>query len=249
MKSTSTLLVPALLALSLAACVKHASSKPPIPVYAESERNDFDFQANDFGFLSPGDRFFIDGFIAADGSDPFDGFLFTSARPIHVEFTLFIDDPFADLDVCVYDPLLGYDVACFESLDNPEFGAIDVFGGGFDFHLVVNSFQGASSYGLEIAVYSLQAATAASPAPGIGSIRVAHGSELAQAALSDAAASESEKPGQRLANYFDHSGEDEAEPEVLERAFVLGLDENGDPVAYGVLDITADGNRMGLRLR
>ncbi|MCZ6598130.1 MAG: hypothetical protein O7B99_10860 [Planctomycetota bacterium] len=133
--------------------------------FAESEPNDSACCPNYFGFLGPGDFLTIDGFITDSGADPFDGFAFTSAVPISVEFRLFIDGPFADLDVCLYDPYLGTFVDCFESPFNPEEGTVHVLGSGLDFHLVVNSFIGDSSYTLEVEAFPLFLAEDDGPQP------------------------------------------------------------------------------------
>ena len=134
--------------------------------YYESEVKNSAHQADYFGILRPGDHFFIDGHITDipfdpfdpwNGYDPFDGFAFTADRPIHVEFRLFIDDPWTDLDVIVYDPQIGVDVGRFATANNPEVGAVDVLAGGLDFHLVVESWVGVSSYSMEILVYALHA--------------------------------------------------------------------------------------------
>lgn len=127
----------------------------------ESEPNDAACCADFLGFLSPGEIVTVQGFIDDSGFDPFDGFAFTANQPITVQFELFIDNPGADLDVCVYDPQLGFTVDCFESPFNPEFGSIDVFTGLTSFHLVVNSFAGASSYTLRVEVFPLFAAATA----------------------------------------------------------------------------------------
>ncbi len=149
-----------LLMLAGGACVHSHSHQVSIPVFLETEPNDDPFLANHFGALQPGERFFIDGWISDNGFDPFDGFAFTAAQPIHVDFQLWIDDPFSDLDVCLYDPQLGLVVDCFATDSNPERGGVDVFAGGLDFHLVIESFLGASTYSLEIQVAASTAANA-----------------------------------------------------------------------------------------
>jgi len=131
------------------------------PIFFEVEPNNDAFTANDFGFLAPGDHFIIEGYITDSGLDPFDGFWFTSTQPIHVDFQLFIDDPFTDLDVCLYDPVADVTIDCYQSANNPEQGGIDVTGPNIDFHLVVESFVGASTYGLEIVVLPLAPALTA----------------------------------------------------------------------------------------
>ena len=128
------------------------------PVFFEQEPNDDPLTANDFGVLRIGDRFFIDGFVRDDLNDPFDGFAFVAGEAIHVDFQLFSGDLAADLDVCLYDPLVDETLACFATDVNPERGGVDVDAGGFEFHLVVESFVGDADYSLEISVLPLFAA-------------------------------------------------------------------------------------------
>jgi hypothetical protein len=175
-----SLTLPAL--LLLVGCGRHrlhgSESAEPLPTYREVEVNDDPLQANHFGVLRPGDRFLIEGFVRDDGLDPFDGFAFTAGGPIHVDFQLFIDDPRDDLDVCLYDPLVDETLACYATADNPERGGVDVSDGGFDFHLVVESFHGSSTYTLEIDVQPLFAARAAGSQGGravLGESRVDEG--------------------------------------------------------------------------
>lgn len=150
----------------IAAC--HSNHEPgPVFVpatYLESEVNDIAPLADYFGVLYPGDFFYIEGDITDipydpfdpwNGHDPFDGFAFTAGQPIHVQFRLFIDHPSADLDVILYDPQIDLDVAYFATGYNPEVGAVDVFSGGLDFHLVVESWVGSSGYTMEIEVFPL----------------------------------------------------------------------------------------------
>jgi hypothetical protein len=152
-----------ILLCSLAACdddCHHCGGGDFTPVFTETERNDDPLTANHFGVLHPGDHFFIDGFVRDDLVDPFDGFAFTAGEPLHVDFQLFIGNAFADLDVCLYDPQLDETLACWATTNDPEQGGVDVFAGGLDFHLVVESFTGDASYSLEIAVLPLLATTA-----------------------------------------------------------------------------------------
>ncbi len=155
------------------------------PVFQEAEPNDAPLTANDFGILQVGDHFLIQGFVRDDMADPFDGFAFTAASALHVDFQLFIDTAAADLDVCLYDPLLDQTLACFATQANPEQGGVDVSAGGFDFHLVVESFVGDGPYTLEIVVQPLFAAAAAnagSAAPHTGLAGVNARAEHATAA-------------------------------------------------------------------
>lgn len=158
----SALLVPVLVPVvaALVACHHHRGGNDGIPVFVETEPNDDPLTANHFGVLHPGDHFFIDGFVRDDLADPFDGFAFTAGSALHVDFQLFIGNPAADLDVCLYDPQIDQTVACFATQDDPEQGGVDVFAGGLDFHLVVESFVGDATYSLEIVVLSLFAASA-----------------------------------------------------------------------------------------
>ena len=151
--------LPALLlasaALPLAACSHDHHDHDDgdsIPTFVERERNDDPLTANHFGVLHPGDQFFIDGFVRDDLADPFDGFAFTAATSLHVDFELFIHNAAADLDVDLYDPQIDEIVASWASTDNPEVGGVDVFAGGLDFHLVIGSFVGDASYSLAITV-------------------------------------------------------------------------------------------------
>jgi hypothetical protein len=145
---------------------------PVVPLFQEAEPNDAPATANHFGLLQVGDHFQIQGFVRDDIADEFDGFAFTAATALHVDFQLFIDTVAADLDVCLYDPQLDQTVACFATQGNPEQGGVDVSAGGLDFHLVVDSFLGDGPYTLDIVVQPLfLAATAneraAAPASGI----------------------------------------------------------------------------------
>jgi hypothetical protein len=58
--------------------------------------------------------------------------------------------PGVDLDWCVWDPGLGAYTVCAESDLDPELGSFLVVPPGNEFHLVVSSFSGSSSYTLEL---------------------------------------------------------------------------------------------------
>jgi hypothetical protein len=126
-----------------------------VAVLFEQEPNDDPLTANHFGVLRVGDRFFIDGAVRDDLVDPFDGFAFTAGEALHVDFQLFSGNPAADLDVCLYDPLLDQTLACYQTASDPEQGGVDVTAGGLDFHLVIESFVGQATYSLEIVVLPL----------------------------------------------------------------------------------------------
>lgn len=148
----------ALASFGLVACHDdhhHDSGGGGIPVFLEAERNDDPLTANHFGVLHPGQQFFIDGNVRDDLADPFDGFAFTAGQALHVDFQLFIDNAAADLDVSLYDPQIDQTVASWTTIDNPEVGGVDVFAGGLDFHLVIESFVGDATYSLALTVQPL----------------------------------------------------------------------------------------------
>ena len=162
----------ALAAGLLSACV-HSKSSKHSHVLHESEPNDLACCPDHFGFLAPGEFVDIQGFISDDGFDPYDGFAFTSFQPMSVEFRLFAHEPFADLDICLYDPVLDLFVDCFESPHDPEVGVAHILTGGTEFHLVVNSFAGTSGYTLEVDAFPLFAdavGPADSPMPATGGV-------------------------------------------------------------------------------
>lgn len=129
-----------------------------VQFFQELESNDTPADANHFGTLHVGDQMVIEGVIG----DPFldiDGFSFTSGSPLHVDFQLFAS---TDLDVCLYDPAIDTTIACFATANRPEQGGVNVFGGGFDFHLTVEACiepgcfpQFGTPYSLELTVQPL----------------------------------------------------------------------------------------------
>lgn len=133
---------------------------PAIPLYLELEPNDSPALANPVGPIAVGDHFRILGHVASFGSDLYDGFALQSQEPCEVELVLHAGS-LADLDVCVYDPLLGIHVFCFATAANPEVGVFSIFAPLTDFHLVVSAFAGASSYELDVRVLPLPFAAAA----------------------------------------------------------------------------------------
>jgi len=151
----TTLLAPVLLFLAGCDCDDCDDDDPGLPLFQEAEPNDAPLTANHFGILQVGDHFLIQGFVRDDVADPFDGFAFTAATALHVDFQLFIDTNTADLDVCLYDPQLDQTVACFATQSNPEQGGVDISAGGLDFHLVVEAFLGDGPYTLELVVQPL----------------------------------------------------------------------------------------------
>jgi hypothetical protein len=242
-------------ALVAAACHSHSHHHKHPPVYLESEINDDELCADYFGMVQPGTHLFVEGHITDipfdpfdpnNGHDPFDGFAFTADRPIHVEFALWADDPYADLDICVWDPQIGAEVACYMTADHPEVGAIDVLAGGLEFHLVVESYSGISSYSLEVSVYTLYADSAA-PA---GRTIVGSPATRLEAAVesSDAPREDSRRStcAGKLAGYARAAREEDA-PRLLESFRVLELDHETGEITRMKLGLFDDGTWMGMR--
>ncbi|MEM7310807.1 MAG: hypothetical protein AAF682_29320 [Planctomycetota bacterium] len=193
----------------LASCVHSSGGSHSHGILHESEPNDLSCCPDYFGTLVPGEFLSIQGFISDDGFDPYDGFAFTAFEPITVEFRLFADHPAADLDVCLYDPQLGIFVDCFESPFDPEVGVAHILLGGTEFHLVVNSFLGSSSYALELDVFPLHFDGVSAEAPAApattGAATVRSGAEAKRRDKADRAAD--------FEAYHDGTAAAEPEPE------------------------------------
>lgn len=141
------------LALALSAC--HVERKDgshvafPYDVW-EQEPNDSHCCPDNMGWVSVGDSFVIGGSIRDDGLDPFDGFLLRNTGPCSIRFALEPLDGVSDLDLCVWDPLVGDFAFCFETSNAVEQGVFNVPNGGDAFHLVVASYIGRSDYRLHV---------------------------------------------------------------------------------------------------
>ena len=154
------------LCVATAACHKssrrhHGGGGASVFSFVEVEPNNLAFDANYLGTLAIGETLIVRGFIEDTPFDPFDGFAVTALEPMDVEFYLTSDDPFTDLDLCYYNPYSGQYEACWETSFNPEAGLL-AMNGGEEFHLVVASYFGASSYTLEIRGIPIGYAPAAS---------------------------------------------------------------------------------------
>jgi len=233
-------------AVLLASSCRERDHHHPIPVYQEWEVNDTELLANYIGTVGPGSRLFVEGDIRDDGFDPFDGFAFIVDRPVHVEFALWADDPYADLDICVWDPQIGAEVACYMTGDHPEVGAIDVLAGGIEFHLVVESYVGISSYSLEVTVYSLVGDSAAPE--GGATIRPSAPTELAQVDgeshdLARATACVGTDP---LAGYRLEPVEEQS-PRLLESLRLIEVNLETGETTMTRLGLLDDGTWMGVR--
>ncbi|MEO0649285.1 MAG: hypothetical protein AAFZ65_01240 [Planctomycetota bacterium] len=132
----------------LAACSSSGSSHGHgifAPTVQEQEPNDAAFAAQGIGALDANDCLLIEGHASAFDTD---GFAFVAAQDIEVRVELNCYDPFADLDLCVWDPFLGEYVLCLLT-PGDEYGSFTV-AAGFEFHLVVDGFFGGSSYDLYV---------------------------------------------------------------------------------------------------
>jgi hypothetical protein len=131
-------------------------------VLYETEINDTAPQADWIGVLYPGDALSIRGHVTDYGPDLFDGFAFVTGAPMQIDVALWADVPGVDLDLCVWDPVYGAYVTCFETAASPEGGSFTVLEAGKEIHLVARSFHGSSAYWLDVvglsAVYGAQAA-------------------------------------------------------------------------------------------
>ncbi len=174
------------LALS-AAC--HGSAEIAVtdshPVYSESEPNDDAFGADDFGFLHPGEHFGIAGNVRDDPFDPQDGFAFVAAGPIVVEFELEAFCDCANLDLWLYDPLLDEFVGVFDSSSGTERGSFTVYSQ--EFHMIVVSAAGDTSYGLDLRASSIHAASGADSTTATAAVE---GLAVARARLAERAPTE-----------------------------------------------------------
>ena len=126
---------------------------PPGPLM-EIEPNDDALDADYIGEIWAGDYLAIQGHITECCPDPFDGFAFYATEPVEVIVTLTELDQDTDLDFALYDPYLDEIIAAWETDAHPETGSFYYDGVG-EFHLVVASYFGDSSYVLELDVLPL----------------------------------------------------------------------------------------------
>jgi hypothetical protein len=131
------------------------------PALYETEINDTAPQADWIGAVYPGDALSIRGHVTQFGPDLLDGFAFVTGAPLRIDLELWADVHGADLDLCVWDPVFGAYVACFETASHPESGQVVILEANKEFHLVVRSFHGDSAYWLDVfgsaAAYGAQA--------------------------------------------------------------------------------------------
>lgn len=132
-------------------------SSPPIQ---EIEPNNNAFQPDSIGAVASDTYLQIVGSIQqgppagnysdAFGGDSFDGFAFYVDEAVEIEFVLYASNPYADLDLWIYDPFYDEYIARFESIASPEYGRVTFPYLGEEFHVVVTSYSGDSDYTLEM---------------------------------------------------------------------------------------------------
>ncbi len=165
--SNSKLSALALIPFLFASC-GHSSQRTVVvsnPTIHEIEPNNTAFQPDAIGPVGLGSYFQIDGSIEEFGSpfsyDEYDGFAFYVEDAVEIEFVLHAHNPFADLDVWIYDPYNNEYIAQFESASSPEYGRVTFPYLGEEFHVVVTSYSGNSSYTLEVIAHPLYGAFSA----------------------------------------------------------------------------------------
>jgi hypothetical protein len=168
---------PCLLAVGLGACGGSVAGEivytgPQFAVVYEVEPNDTAFLAQPIGSLVPGDDVLVQGSIGGVYLDPADGYAATVIGPAAIDFDLGAASPFADFDLCVYDPALGAFTSCFEDFGPFESGTIVVQSAQKPLHLVVVPFAGDGPYSLELRVSAVfPSASAPEPAAATGAVR------------------------------------------------------------------------------
>lgn len=201
----------------------------PDPYYYESEPNDQACCADWLGSLAPYETAAIRGSITSFGPDYFDGFAFVAAQPLDVRVELVSDDPHDDFDICIYDPLIGDYVACFETSAQPEVGLFSVLQTGREFHVVVTPYSGSGSYSLY--VDGLPISFAAPTSTGAGIVR--HGDPTEPRVREHA-----------LADYHPEVAAVDAPARPVELpAEILAIDEHGDVTRFPVRILRATAGR------
>jgi hypothetical protein len=163
---TLVLVARTLIPLSLVACSACSVSNDSVMVlpsqvdFFEHEPNDTAAYANALGLLQVGHELAIHGSIDCLQCDPADGFKFSTAWPVALQFVLSSADGISDLDLCAFDPSIGGYFLCYENAGSMETGTILLGGAAAELHLVVSAFSGGGAYTLWIDVLPLGAAFA-----------------------------------------------------------------------------------------
>lgn len=124
---------------------------PPLEVVPEVEVNDFEWSPQALGGVHGGMQLQVEGAITDQGWDPRDGFRLVAQEDILVEVALDAHVPGVDLDWCVWDPYINAYTVCAETPNDPETGSF-LIPAGAEFHMVVSSYMGTSTYSLWLGI-------------------------------------------------------------------------------------------------
>ena len=128
--------------------VEHAPAKPAPPVVLEVERNDNSWEANDLGWLEPGDEIELRGAVGPAAWDPWDGFTLRAWSDLRLFVELRTFDH-AQLDLHVHDPVREETVASFGCGCGALRVELEVPAGAV-FQLVVGAWQGSSEWSMRL---------------------------------------------------------------------------------------------------
>ena len=124
---------------------------PGPPHYGEIEPNDSPWSADFLGGVHGATHFIVEGHVEGwPGFDLYDHFELSADEPVGIEFILYGDDPFADLDLYLFDPDSGQIVGGYDGPWNPEEGFFTIDWAGKSVVLVVESATVDTTYSLEI---------------------------------------------------------------------------------------------------
>ena len=134
------------------------STQPVLQVVYEVERNDEAWEANDLGWLKPGQELELRGTISDDGWDPYDGFALRAEADLRIRWELVpLDTGYGpvDLDLHLYDPALQDFIASFDCGCATERGTIEL-PAGTEVHLVIAAWTGKSRWALRMVTEPVQ---------------------------------------------------------------------------------------------
>ena len=120
------------------------------PVYGELEPNDSPWEPDYLGGMNLFSHMIVEGHVEAVGWDLVDHFEIQADEPIGIEFCLHADHPYADIDLCLFDPDSGLIVGCWDSPWSPEEGLFSLDWPGKRVVLVVEAWGVDTSYSLEL---------------------------------------------------------------------------------------------------
>jgi hypothetical protein len=142
--SCATLLAP-----SCGIAVEQAPAPPAPSIVREVERNDTSPEANDLGWIKPGDALDVRGAVGPAAWDPYDGFTLRAWSDLQLVVELTTYDS-SLIDLHIHDPLREETVASFGCGCGVLQVELDVPAGAV-FQLVVGAWQGSSNWRLRIA--------------------------------------------------------------------------------------------------